>query len=551
MSTPDPISPGRYRRRIIGIGALALVVTFAIGAAIFIPVVQNDLEDRVESELSEAGIDGVSASFSGQDGTLDCATPLADPDAAEALAEDVHGVRVVDLDRSCAGGTPAADEEPPPTEASDPEPPVIEPPVTEPAETAATTEAPPVTEPDTDGIVDIVDEDPLFSQLAELLATTGLDGEDGLGGDGPLTLLAPTDAAFDAAFDGLGADAFDALTSDPELLRSVLLHHATQGAIASSDFVAGDLTMLDGTTVAVDPDAADGITFTSSGASAGIEDPETQLDIEASNGVVHAIDRLLIPEGLGLDDAAANGTTTTATFAGGQITLSGVVQTEEQRVALVTTAAAAGVDPANVVDQLVVDPDITLEQADVDRLTTIVATMPPNLVAGEASLVDGGLTLTGTYRDDAAQAALTEIGTAQEATLDLSPRQAADADSAAALQTELNDFVRDNPILFEPNSATLTAEANAVIEQLAARATSLEGTAITIVGHTDSDGNAATNQALSEFRAASVLNALAVRGLDAATLTSDGRGSTEPITDESGAEDKAASRRVEFVVEAT
>ncbi len=552
MSTSDPISTRRYRRRILGLGVLALVVTFAIGAAIFIPVVQNDLEDRVEEELSEAGFDGVSASFSGQDGTLDCTIALDDPEAVAALAADVHGVRVIDLDRTCTSASSSADDdEPEETEPATTEPETTEAPaVTEPAETTTTTEAPPVTEPDVDGIVDIVNGDPLFSQLAELLASAELDGVDGLGGDGPLTLLAPTDAAFDAAFDELGADEFDELRSDPEALRTLLLHHATAGEITSSDFVTGDLEMLDGTTVAVDPDAADGITFTSSSSVAGVEDPATQLDIEASNGVVHAIDQLLIPEGLGFGDPAVEPSTTTASFSAGQITLTGVVQTEAQRDALVA-AAQAQVDPANVTDQLVVDPDAVVDQADLDRLAALVGAMPQSLAEGEASLVGPDLALSGTYLNDEAQAAITGVGENQAATLDLSPRAAADADSASALQTELNDFVRDNPILFEPNSATLTADATVVIDQLAARATRLDGTAITIVGHTDTDGDAATNQTLSELRAASVLEALVERGLDATTLSSEGRGSTEPIIDDSGTEDKAASRRVEFVVEAT
>ncbi len=550
MTTPDPIPFGRYRRRILGLGGLALVVTFAIGAAIFIPVVQNDLEDRVEEELGDAGVDGVTASFSGQDGTLTCASKLDDPDEAEALAEDVHGVRSIDLDRTCSTPASPTAEGPSATDGPDSESAVTEPTVTESVETAATTEAPPVTQPDVDGIVGIVDGDPLFSQLAELLASARLDGEDVLGGDGPFTLLAPTDAAFDAAFEGLGADEFEALKSDPDALRAVLLHHVADGAIASTDFVAGDLVMLDGTAVAVDPDAAEGITFTSNGAAAGVDDPATQLDIAASNGVVHAIDRLLIPEGLGLGDAAAAPTTTTASFAGGQITLSGVVQTEDQRAAIVA-ATEAGVDPANVIDELVVDPDAAVDNADLVRLAALIDAMPSNLVAGEASLVDAEATLTGTYTDDASQAVLVEIGSAQDATLDLSARQAADDASAAGLQTELNDVVRENPVLFEANSATLTADATAVIEQLAVRSTRLTSTAITIVGHTDSDGNPATNQTLSALRAASVLDALVERGLVAATLTSAGRGSTEPITDESGAEDKAASRRVEFIVEAT
>lgn len=549
MSTPEPISTGRYRRRILGLGALAFVVFFAIGAAIFIPVVQNDLEDRVEDELTDAGIDGVRASFSGQDGTLSCADTLDDPDGAEALAEDVHGVRVVDLDDSCRDSSTGEDQEPAVTEPATTDPAATEPPSTEPPETTATTEAPPSTEPDTDGIVDIIDGDPLFSQLADLIGAAGLDGADGLGGEGPLTLLAPTDAAFDAAFDELGADAFDALKSDPDALRTVLLHHATAGEIASTDFVAGDLEMLDGSNVSVDPDAPDGITFTSNGTVSGVDDPATQLDIEASNGVVHAIDRLLIPEGLGLGDDSATGTTTTVSLAAGRITLGGVVQTEAQRTALLEGAQDVA-DTTNVVDDLVVDSDASVDDADIDRLTAVIAAMPPNLVDGEAALTGEDLTLAGTYIDDVAQVALTELQSSQDVSLDLAARAVADADSAAALQTELNDFVRDNPILFEPNSATLTVEATAVIDQLAARAARLDGTSITIVGHTDSDGAAATNQTLSEQRAASVLDALVERGIDAGTLASEGRGSTEPITDDSGAEDKAASRRVEFVVEA-
>ncbi|MEP6300054.1 MAG: fasciclin domain-containing protein, partial [Ilumatobacter sp.] len=415
---------------------------------------------------------------------------------------------------------------------------------------AVTTDAPPATEPETDGIVDIVDDDPLFGELAGLLATAGLDGPDALGGDGPFTLLAPTDAAFDAAFDDVGADAFIAMMSDPDTLRTLLLHHATDGAIMASDFVAGDLDMLDGTPVAVDPDADGGITFTSNDVAAGVDDPATQLDIEASNGVVHAIDRLLVPEGFVLGDVAgATPPTIAASLLGGRLTLTGDVQSEEQRLALVA-AAQTQVDPANVVDSLAVDPNVALGAADVERLSTLITLMVPNLVEGRADLAGSGLGLTGTYVDEAAEAALAEFATAEGIDLVLSPRPTADADAAAALQVELNEFARDNPILFEANSGTLTLEAGAVIDQLAARAARLDGVAIVIVGHTDSDGDPVANQARSEMRAASVRQALVERDLDPATLTSTGRGSTQPIVDEAGAEDKVASRRVEFVVSA-
>ena len=75
------LSGRRYRRRILGWGAAALAVTFVAGSAITLARVEDDLESRVDDELVDAGIVGVTASFSGQDATLDCAAPLDDPSA--------------------------------------------------------------------------------------------------------------------------------------------------------------------------------------------------------------------------------------------------------------------------------------------------------------------------------------------------------------------------------------------------------------------------------------------------------------------------------------
>jgi outer membrane protein OmpA-like peptidoglycan-associated protein/uncharacterized surface protein with fasciclin (FAS1) repeats len=538
MSTTTPILLRRYRRRILGWGAAILLATFAIGAVIFIPIVQNDLEDRVEEELIGDGIEGVTASFSGQDGTLTCAQLLDDPARAGQLAQDVTGVRVVDLDRTCVEAEVAADER---SDGFD----VDEPAVTEVGadDVAATTgEAPVTTEPQVDSINQLVSQDPLFGQLSALLDSAGLTGADGLGGEGPFTVLAPTDAAFDAAFAELGADAFGALTTDLELLRTVLLHHVTAGRLASADFVAGPLDMLDGSTVDVDPDA---ITFASGGVVAGVADPETQLDIDASNGVVHAVDRLLTPEGRNLG-AGTDDPTTGATFFDGQITLTGVVASGDQRRQLIV-AAQSQVAAANVIDELAIDLAREITQNDLDRLVALLSAMPPNLASGRASLTGDDLLLIGTYSSVAGETALTDLAFANGIGLDLSARDLADTSSAQELQDELNEFVRVNPVLFEPNSSNLAPESNAVVEQVAARAIRLGGTEITIVGHTDTDGSAATNQELSEVRAARVLIAFVIRGLGAESLMSEGRGGSEPVLVD-GVEDKAASRRVEFVV---
>ena len=313
-----------------------------------------------------------------------------------------------------------------------------------------TSEAPPDTEPGLDSLAELVAGDPLFSQLAELVDVADLAGVDGLGGDGPLTVLAPTDAAFDAAFDDLGADAFGALTSDPDFLRTLLLHHVTDGRIVSDDLVTGPLAMLDGTDVVVDAEA---LTFTSGKSVARVDDPATQLDIEASNGVVHAIDRILVPPGLDLAPPA-RAPTTSAVYADGVLVLSGAIADDAQRTQLL--AAAAAIDPANIVDELTVDIAAPPSAADIDRLAVVVEAMPTNLVSGTASLEGADLRLEGVVRGAGARTALEQLGTSSGVTVVLTDRPAADAASAQGLEDELNDFVTSNPILFESGSTELT-----------------------------------------------------------------------------------------------
>jgi len=66
-------------------------------------------------------------------------------------------------------------------------------------------------------------------------------------------------------------------------------------------------------------------------------------------------------------------------------------------------------------------------------------------------------------------------------------------------------------------------------------------------GHTDSDGDDASNQKLSQQRADAVRNQLITMGVDAGRLTSKGYGETKPIADNKTFEGKANNRRVEFV----
>ena len=119
-------------------------------------------------------------------------------------------------------------------------------------------------------------------QAADL--TTALDET------GPYTVFAPTDAAFVALLDALGTDA-ETVLADTELLTSVLLYHVVPGVFYAEDVVEYDgerlATAYWGSSVEITV-SDDGVMVDGANIVA--------TDIEASNGVVHVIDAVIVPD---------------------------------------------------------------------------------------------------------------------------------------------------------------------------------------------------------------------------------------------------------------
>ncbi len=104
-----------------------------------------------------------------------------------------------------------------------------------------------------------------------------------------------------------------------------------------------------------------------------------------------------------------------------------------------------------------------------------------------------------------------------------------------------------NGIRFDVNKATLKTESMGPINEIFSLLQKQSDLKFSIEGHTDSDGDEATNQTLSEQRAKTVMEQLISMGIAADRLSSKGFGESMPIGSNNTPEGKANNRRVEFV----
>lgn len=117
-----------------------------------------------------------------------------------------------------------------------------------------------------------------------------------------------------------------------------------------------------------------------------------------------------------------------------------------------------------------------------------------------------------------------------------------------ALATELTELLAGSAP-FVSGSAELSGDAEALLEEVIALLTANPSTRLTVEGHTDDQGSAAGNVALSEARAQAVVDFVVAGGVDAARLRAVGYGEERPIADNGTAEGRAQNRRIAFVVE--
>lgn len=106
----------------------------------------------------------------------------------------------------------------------------------------------------------------------------------------------------------------------------------------------------------------------------------------------------------------------------------------------------------------------------------------------------------------------------------------------------------DSDILFAVDSATLSPQSELALDEFAQVMNEYPKTAIVIHGHTDSTGSESYNQALSERRATSVYNHMAMEGVSPDRMVALGYGESQPVADNGTEFGRSQNRRVGILV---
>ena len=150
----------------------------------------------------------------------------------------------------------------------------------------ATSSSPAATETPAEAgtIVEVASANPDFSTLVAAVGAAGL--AETLSGPGPFTVFAPTNEAFAALPAGLLDKLL--LPENKDVLTQILTYHVVAAEVPSSAVEAGKVKTVEGTEA----------TITTEGGIAIDGAKVVTADVEASNGVIHVIDKVIVPAGV-------------------------------------------------------------------------------------------------------------------------------------------------------------------------------------------------------------------------------------------------------------
>ncbi len=345
----------------------------------------------------------------------------------------------------------------------------------------------------------------LCGGITALLVTSGVAG---LVEDGAVAALEA--AGLDTGVDYVGVDGLSGIGRDGV---NVVLEGPAADEAAAVEAVSARSEVDEVVYRVVESDATGGL---------GADDGEPDLDASDDVAAPTAEDAAdEAGDGDGQTEAAAPAPMAVAAVVGAdEMVLSGQVPDEAARDALVIAAVAQ-----------------YGEEAVTEELE----------IAAEAVTADGGtLTVSGEASTEAERAELLDRAEAVAVAggLDL-----VDGVTVRSVEQSLNDLFELDPIEFDTARATIrdgsTPTLDAAAELINANP---DAGPLLVVGHTDSDGSTRTNQALSEARAAAVVDYLVTTGsVEPERLEAEGRGESELLVDpDITPEDRQRNRRIEW-----
>lgn len=494
------------RGRVVAAVVVTLAVGFAAGAAWAIPVIQRDLVGKAADRIAAVGVSGMSVSFSGQDATVTCTSPLKDLVAVKAAVLDIKGVHSVAFSSECSTATST------PTDNS----------------TAGNSTAGTGT-----GANSVPGSETTVTPVVKLAA------------NGKVTLSGRVDTA--AQSDALAAAVLTAFSSANVTVALTTSAQAGDQSDAIVDQFVTLVRVLAGRFKSGTTGVAGGKLFID-----GIANDSTSLAaliIAAKNAGVNKADIVL-----SLDSAAIiSAINVTVTFADNKMNLTGTVGTRAQKLSLITAAHDA-LSVRDVIDSVTLADEPTAvadaDQMVIEDLEGLIRAMPANLLSGELGFDGTIMRATGVYLDEASKLAFETVAKGVGVTPTLTARPNVSQSDAASMQQQLNDYVAANPFLFTSNKPDLLPGSAALLDRVAEIAKEFKGTFIEVQGHTDNEGDAIRNLNLSQARADVIVYELVKRGIPPEQLFSRGYGVTRPKVPNDTAANRAINRRVEFVVTA-
>lgn len=208
-------------------------------------------------------------------------------------------------------------------------------------------------------------------------------------------------------------------------------------------------------------------------------------------------------------------------------------------------------------------PDATIDDAKVKIVDGAIAPAAAALGATVSALAGLGgdfgigydlkrLTVTGkATSDDLKQSAVDAITKAWPAGTDPELGISVGDDAAAACGTlgeQISVALASTKITFPKGGTQVSQDSTGVLDEVATLVRGCADAKLTITGYTDSSGDKAGNQRLSEARAKAVLDYLAGAGVPADSMTAVGKGDADPVASNDTAAGIAANRRVEITV---